>query len=134
MKVHVCEESVRYSETDRMQVAHHASYLSWFEIGRTNLLRHSGFTYRSMEENGSALPVVEYSCRLMKSADYDDRLRIETWIESLRSRTIVFAYRIVKEGRTIAEGNTKHMCVDGENKPRRITDRIIETLKEYVQE
>jgi acyl-CoA thioester hydrolase len=132
MKIHVCEESVRYSETDQMQVAHHASYLSWFEIGRTTLLRDSGYSYRSIEENGSSLPVVEYSCRLMKSAGYDDRLRIETSIESLRSRTIVFAYRILKEGRLIVEGKTKHVCVNGENKPQRIPSRVIEALKEYV--
>ena len=134
MKIHVCEESVRYIETDRMQVAHHASYLSWFEIGRTSLLRHSGFTYRSMEENGSSLPVVEYSCRLMKSAGYDDRLRIETSIESLRSRTIVFAYRILKDGLLIVEGKTKHVCVDGEKKPHRLPNRVIEALREYIRE
>lgn len=134
MKIHICEESVRYSETDRMRVAHHASYLSWFEIGRTSLLRDSGFSYRSIEENGSSLPVVEYSCRLMKSAGYDDRLRIETRIESLRSRTIVFAYRIFKDGLLIVEGQTKHVCVDGENKPRRLPGRVIEALQDYIPE
>jgi acyl-CoA thioester hydrolase len=85
-----------------------------------------------MEESGSALPVVEYSCRLKKGAAYDDRLRIETWIETLRSRSIVFAYRISRDGQLLVEGKTKHICVDGENKPKCIPDRIREALTKFV--
>src|SRR5512147_1090616 len=61
--------SVRYAETDRMGVAHHSSYLLWFEIGRTGLLREAGHGYRGLEADGVMLPVVEYGCRFLKSAD-----------------------------------------------------------------
>ncbi|MFH1754866.1 MAG: thioesterase family protein [Candidatus Latescibacterota bacterium] len=134
MKIHRTQETVRYFETDRMNVAHHASYLVWFELARTNLLRVSGRTYRDMEDEGYLLPVVEYSCRLMKSVDYEDRLLIETWIEELKSRVITFAYRIVCEDRLIAVGATKHLCVDTDNHYRRVPGFIAETLADYIRE
>ncbi len=130
--VHRTQETVRYYETDRMNVAHHTSYLVWFEIGRTNLLRVSGRTYREMEEAGYLLPVVEYSCRLIKAVDYEDRVIIETWIVELKSRTITFHYRVLKDTDLIAEGMTKHVCVDRRNKYRRIPAFISEALGSYV--
>ena len=77
-RAHLESVSVRYAETDRMGVAHHSSYLLWFEIGRTGLLREAGHAYRDLEDSGVRLPVLEYGCRFLKSADYDDALRIET--------------------------------------------------------
>jgi acyl-CoA thioester hydrolase len=133
MKVHRTQETVRYYETDRMNVAHHTTYLVWFEIGRTNLLKVSGHTYREMEEAGYLLPVVEYSCRMVKSVDYEDRVIIETCIDEIKSRTITFHYRILKDIHTIAEGMTKHVCVDKNNKYRRIPDFIKETLGDYIR-
>ncbi len=134
MKIYRTEEVVRYRETDQMKVAHHSSYLFWFEIGRTGLLRESGHLYKQMEENGAFLPVVEYSCRLPQSVGYDDRVIIEAWINELRSRTIEFAYRISHRNHLIAEGVTKHLCVDGNNKYKRIPEEIVKSLKDYVQE
>ena len=55
---------VRYSETDKMGIVHHANYLIWFEIGRTEFCRDRGFSYRDMEENDNAfLVVAESYCR-----------------------------------------------------------------------
>jgi acyl-CoA thioester hydrolase len=133
MKIHHTEEAVRYHETDRMNVAHHSSYLIWFEIGRTNLLKVSGRTYREMENEGYLLPVVEYSCRLLRSVDYEDRVIIETWIDQLKSRMIIFHYRVLKGNVLIAEGMSKHVCVDTNNKHRRIPGFIAEALAEYVR-
>jgi acyl-CoA thioester hydrolase len=93
-RVHNEFVSVRYAETDRMGVAHHSSYLLWFELARTGLLREAGHAYRDLETNGVRLPVLEYGCKFLKSADYDDALRIETKVRDLRSRTITFAYTV----------------------------------------
>jgi acyl-CoA thioester hydrolase len=133
MKIHRTQETVRYYETDRMNVAHHTSYLVWFELGRTNLLKVSGRTYREMEEEGYFLPVVEYSCRIAKSVDYEDRVIIETWIEELKSRMIIFRYRLLRDAVLIAEGMTKHVCIDKNNKHRRIPGFISETLNDFVK-
>ena len=71
------ELRVRYSETDRMGIAWHGYFLSWFEVGRTDLLREAGSTYRDLESDGWFLPVVELSCTYRNPARYDDRLLVE---------------------------------------------------------
>lgn len=106
---------VRYAETDRMGVVFNAHYLTWFEIGRTELLRSAGTPYRSVEERGLNLPLIEASLRLNRPIRYDDPIVVETWIDQLRSRAICFSYRILCNGRTAAEGATTHACVRAED-------------------
>ena len=65
---------VRYAETDQMGIVYYANYLVWFEVGRTDLLRLTGWSYREMEADGFALPVVEAHCDYRQSAKYDDEL------------------------------------------------------------
>jgi acyl-CoA thioester hydrolase len=124
--------SVRYAETDRMGVAHHSSYLLWFELARTGLLRAAGHVYRDLETNSVRLPVLEYGCKFLKSADYDDALRIETSIRELRSRTVTFLYRVYRGDELIAEAFTHHVCVDNEFKPRRFPDDVLDAMRPYA--
>jgi acyl-CoA thioester hydrolase len=124
--------SVRYAETDRMGVAHHSSYLLWFELARTGLLREAGHAYRDLEANGVRLPVLEYGCRFLKSADYDDALRIETTVRDLKSRTVTFSYRVLRGEEVLAEGFTHHVCVDGNFKTRRFPDAVLEAMEPYI--
>lgn len=131
MRCHVEEIRVRYAETDRMGVAHHSSYLYWFEVGRTGLLTESGFNYREMESNGVLLPVLEYNVRLFVGADYDDVVRIETTIGSLRSRTVTFDYRALRDGELLATAWTKHLCVTPDNRFRRIPGEILAAIEPY---
>src|SRR5205807_7689876 len=69
---------VRYAETDQMGVVYYANYLVWFEVGRTDLLRESGWSYREMETDGYGLPVIEAHCMYRESARYDDELEVRT--------------------------------------------------------
>ena len=131
MQRHTEEIRVRYGETDKMGVAHHSSYLFWLEVGRTGLLRESGFSYREMEANGTLLPVMEYNVRINIGAEYDDDLRIESWITSLRSRTVTFSYRVLRDGELLATAWTRHLCVTPDNQFRRIPDEIRAALQEY---
>jgi acyl-CoA thioester hydrolase len=130
-RVHHESVSVRYAETDRMGVAHHSSYLLWFELARTGLLREAGHAYRDLEHKGVRLPVLEYGCKFLRSADYDDALRIETRIRELRSRTITFEYVVRRGAETIAEGFTHHVCVDGNQKPRRFPDDVLKAIAAF---
>jgi acyl-CoA thioester hydrolase len=128
----VTELSVRYGETDRMGVAHHASYLLWFELGRTGLLKEAGYAYRDMEQRGFLLPVLEYTCKLFVGAEYDDTVRIETVIEELKSRTLTFSYRAFRGEKLLAAARTKHMCVDRNNRFRRIPPEIAGAIAPYI--
>lgn len=107
---------VRYAETDRMGIAYNAHYLTWFEVGRTEFMRCSGLSYRAVEERGMNLPLVEATLRLRAPVLYDDVIEIETHIEKLRSRAIVFGYAILANENLRAEGTTTHACMDARTK------------------
>lgn len=124
---------MRYVETDRMGVVHHSTYLFWFEIGRTSLLAHVGFPYHELELSGTLFPVVEYACRMVGSSDYGDTVQIETSIDHLRSRSVVFAYNIINRGEIIARGLSKHVPVDAEHKVRRLPEALVRALGPYVK-
>jgi len=134
MKTHTTSVTVRYAETDRMGVAHHSSYLLWFELARTGLLREAGHAYRDMEAEGRLLPVVEFGCRFLVGADYDDTIRIDTTIAELRSRAVRFRYRAWRGEQMLAEGWTRHICVTSDNTPRRIGDDIVEAISPWRED
>lgn len=131
MRHHETEISVRYGETDKMGVAHHSSYLLWFELGRTGLLRDVGFAYRDLESDGYILPVMEYNCRFFRGAEYDDNVIVDTTVIELKSRMVTFSYRVRRGGETLVEGWTRHLCVTPDNKPRRIPGAVIDALEPY---
>jgi acyl-CoA thioester hydrolase len=104
---------VRYAETDQMGVVYHSNFIIWFEVGRVELLRQIGFTYKEMEADGLHLPVAEVKCRYKASAMYDDVIVIRTRMLNLRGFLIHFGYEAVREsdGTLLAEGETVHLVV-----------------------
>lgn len=102
---------VRYAESDRMGVVFNAHYLTWFEIGRTELMRSAGVPYRSVEDRGFNLPLIEAALRLRLPIRYDDVIVIETRVGQLRSRSILFNYNILLDGAAAAQGSSTHACV-----------------------
>jgi acyl-CoA thioester hydrolase len=112
---------VRYGDTDQMGFAYYANYLRWFEIGRAEMLRALGSSYRAVEEDGIALPVVEACCRYFKPARYDDLVAIETAVAHVGRASVRFGYRIVREGdcELLARGHTEHCFLARDGKPTR---------------
>jgi acyl-CoA thioester hydrolase len=113
---------VRYAETDQMGVAWHGGYFAWFEVGRTDLLREKGLTYRELEQNDLRLPVVTASAEYLRPAYYDDLLEIRTAVQSVSGARMAFDYVVVREGdeAPLARGSTSHAAVDGRGRPRRL--------------
>ena len=109
-----------------MGVVYYANYFVWFEVGRTDWLRHSGWNYRAMEGDGFMLPVLEAHCDYRQSARYDDDLDIETTGELLSPVRVRFSYRVVRvaDGQLLAGGHTVHASLDPQGKPRRLPERI----------
>jgi acyl-CoA thioester hydrolase len=118
---------VRYAETDKMGVVYYANYLVWFEVGRTDLLRREGWSYREMESNGFALPVVEAHCAYRQSARYDDELDIRTSGLMLSPVRVRFDYAVVRanDGLVLAEGHTVHASLDPAGRPRRLPEPML---------
>ena len=114
---------VRYAETDAMGIAHHASYLVWMEMGRTEFMRHFGFTYRELERMGVLLPVVEVNVRYKQSSRYDDEIRVLTWVEEMDRVRLKLAYRMerVEDGALLLEGSTTHTYMGPDGRLLRIT-------------
>jgi len=123
---------VIYADTDNMGVAYHANYLRWFEIGRSEMFRSWGLTYKQIESKGILMPVTEVLCRYFMPAQYDDELNIHTTIDTTLRAGMKFNYTIsVKEHKKpLAEGYTKHAFLNENGKvvrpPKFITDIIKE--------
>jgi len=129
--MHRFEIRVRYGDTDQMGFAYYAHYLRWFEIGRAEMLRSLGSSYRSVEERGTSLPVVEARVRYLRPARYDDLIAIETAVERLSRASVRFAYRVVRaeDGELLATGHTEHCFLTREGKPGRPEPELAEMLK-----
>ena len=115
------EIRVRYAETDKMGIVHHANFLIWFELGRSDFCRSRGFSYLEMEEKDNALLVVgESYCRYKSPAFYEDVLIIRTKVEDIRSRSLRFVYEIYRpsDETLLAEGETLHLVTDAAKKVR----------------
>lgn len=122
---------VRYAETDKMGIVHHSNYLVWFEFGRSEFCRAKGFSYLDMEEKDNALMVVaEIYARYKSPAYYEDELVIKTRIDELRSRTLRFAYEVVRiaDDTLIAEGESLHVVTDNDKKVRSLPEAYKELL------
>lgn len=117
---------VRYAETDRMGVVYYANYLVWFEVGRTEWLRETGWSYREMEIEGVALPVIEVHCEFRQPARYDDEIEIQTRAALLTPVRIRFDYDIVRHRDQVlaATGFTVHAALDPTGRPCRLPDRV----------
>lgn len=104
---------VRYAETDQMGVVYHSNFIIWMEVGRVEMLRALGFTYREMELDGYHLPVAEVKCRYKAPAKYDDVIVIRTRMLNLRGFLIHFGYDILRDedGTLLAEGESVHLVV-----------------------
>lgn len=115
---HVKTMRVRYSETDQMKVVYNANYLDWFEVARTELCRKWGKPYSAWESEGLILPVVEAYCRYKSPARYDDEVELWARITGLKVHSVKFEYRVTLAdgGRLLAEGWTRHACVDPSGK------------------
>ena len=121
---------VRYAETDRMGVVYYANYLVWFEVGRTEWLRTTGWSYREMEQEGIALPVIEVRCKYLQPARYDDEIEIRTRASILTAVRIRFDYDVVRmaDDTVTASGHTVHAAVDTSGRPCRLPARVREML------
>jgi acyl-CoA thioester hydrolase len=111
---------VRYADTDRMGIVYYGTYPQYFEIGRTELMRNKGLTYRQLEEMGYHLVVTGLEIKYFGSATYDDLLLVRVRVAELQSRGITFQYQIFKDGNRVVEGKTKHICVNSERKAVRL--------------
>lgn len=133
---------VRYAETDQMGVVYYANYLVWFELGRVDLLRAVGLSYKTLEtDHGCILPVVEARCRYSAPARYDDEILIETRPALLRESVLKFMYEIYRkpgpeesERVLLAEGETVHVVCDEQFQRKPLPEQYAEAMRRLMTE
>jgi acyl-CoA thioester hydrolase len=123
---------VIYGDTDKMGVVYYANYLRWFERGRSEFLRESGLPYGEIEARGLHFPVVEANCQYAKAARYEDLILIETRLDSISRASLIFSYRILREGEEppLATGFTKHACINAAGKVLRMPRDLVQILQQ----
>ena len=121
---HEIEIRVRYVETDSMGFVHHSNYLTYFEMGRTEMLRAQGGDYRRMEEDGLFLVVVSAQCRYHAPARYDDVLTLRTTLARITPAKLEHHYELRRDETLIASGQTVLACVDRSGKVQRVPETL----------
>lgn len=118
---------VRYHEVDQMGFLHHSRYFIYFEIGRTEFLRTSGFTYKEFEEKGLFLVIANVSCKYKYPIRYDDQIRLITTLTKMSIGKIEHSYEIWDESknRLHAIGESTLACVDSTGHLHKIPEFLI---------
>jgi len=120
---------VLYGDTDCGGVMYYGNYLRLFELGRTELIRTIGLTYKEIEEKEDIiLPVIETFIKYKSPAKYDDLLIINTYLKEVKSHKIVFEYKIFRNNTLLVEGYTVHIPINKNGKIVRLPKNIYEIL------
>jgi acyl-CoA thioester hydrolase len=126
---------VRYAETDQMGIVYHANHFIWFEVGRVELLRQLGFSYKDMEQQDHCfIAVVDARCRYKSPAIYDDEIIVRTWLKNIRESVIHFGYELLRsgDGTVLAEGETTHIVADPQMRKTALPEKYMKVFREAV--
>ena len=133
------EVRVQYADTDAMGVVHHANYIRWFEVGRTELMRELGFPYAELERIPVWIPIAQVSCDYKKPARYDDVVEVASVIADLGHASVCMSYEITNKatGEILATGFSRHGVTNDKLKPValvKVCPGLYEALKESAAE
>lgn len=126
---------VRYAETDQMGVVYHSNHFVWFEVGRVELLRQLGFSYRDMEtKDGRFIAVAEAKCRYRAPAHYDEEILVRTRLLNVRESVVHFGYELrrAEDAALIAEGETTHIVTDANMKIAALPEKYLSVFRAAV--
>ena len=130
------EIRIRYADTDQMQFVYNGKYLEYFEVGRTELLRSTGLSYKVVEKEGYQLPLVEAHLKYVSAAYYDDILVIESSLKEIPKLKMRLDYKIFRKesNELVTEGYTEHVFINKESKkPVRPPKFFIDAVKNYYE-
>jgi acyl-CoA thioester hydrolase len=135
MFVNTTKLRVRYGETDQMGYMYYGNYAQFYEVGRVEMLRSLGLTYRGMEEFGVMMPVLELKCRYIKPALYDEEITIKVIMETMPGVRIHFKYELTNEqGELINLGETLLVFVDMKTKrPCMAPQYFLDKMRPYFE-
>ncbi len=130
----VSDIRVRYAETDGMRVVYHGNYLVYFENARTELLRHIGLPYSTIEKMGIFIVVIEAHAHYHRSAQYDDLLHVKASVNEMPSTKIRIDYTITRNDSSeiLVSGYTLHTFLNSQtSRPVRPPQEFILLMQQY---
>ena len=120
---------VRFAETDAQGIAHNSVYLVWFEVARIEYLDRFAGGYPALRAKGIEAFTTETVVRYREPARFADRLTIHARCVDVRGARFRFDYSIDRDGLRIADGETKHACVDARtHRPTRVPEWLAEAI------
>jgi acyl-CoA thioester hydrolase len=122
MKINETKIKVRYVETDQMGIVHHSNYFAWFEVGRTELIKQQGLSYKEIEARGVIIPLIECGAQFKTGAKYEDELIIRTSMSLLTPVKMDLNYEVIRDsdGKLLATGFTRHAFTNRQLKPMNV--------------
>jgi acyl-CoA thioester hydrolase len=130
---HEAQIRVRYKDTDRMGVVYYGNYLTFFEVGRAELMRDLGFPYAEIEADGYILVVTEASAKYHANVGYDSEVTVKTKIAKVKNASIRFNYEVVDEaGKLLVSGHTVHACLNSGLRPVRIPADLKKVINKNI--
>lgn len=126
---------VRYAETDQMGVVYHSNHFIWFEVGRVELLRQMGFSYRDMEAKDNCfIAVAEAKCRYRAPVRYDEEVLVRTQLLNVRDSVIHFGYELrrAEDGTLLADGETTHIVTGADMKIAALPEKYLKVFRAAV--
>lgn len=132
---HSSKIRVRYADTDQMGYMYYGNYAEFYEVGRVEMLRSLGITYKSMEDKGIIMPVTELKCKYIKPAFYDEEITVKVTIATMPSLRIHFLYELYNEREELINlGETTLVFIDKEkNKPCLPSADFLDRLRVYFK-
>lgn len=126
---------VRYAETDQMGYVYYGNYATYFEVARVESLRALGMSYKALEDSGIMLPVMEYTCKYLKPAKYDDLLTIKVTIKTIPSVRLHFEYEVFNESKELLNvAETTLVFINAQSKrPCGAPAEFLTALQKYFQ-
>ncbi len=136
MLTHETKIRVRYGETDQMGYLYYGNYAQYYEVGRAEMLRSLGWSYRGMEEAGTLMPVMSLNMRFVRPAHYDDLLIVKTTLRKMPSEFITFHVEIFNEANELLNGGSVKLgFIDGESHQSVAAPRLlVEKLQPHFKE
>ena len=131
---HETQIRIRYKDTDRLGVVYYGNYLTFFEVGRAELMRSLGMPYSQLEAEGLSLVVTEAAAKYHGNVGYDALVAVKTAISETRGARVRFEYKVRNEtGALLVTGYTVHACVNADKKPCRIPSELKAVLEKHVK-
>lgn len=131
------QKRVRYGETDQMGYLYYGNYAQYYEIGRVEMIRSLGLTYRALEEEHRVMmPVMSLQMRFVRPARYDELVTIRTTLRKYPITEIIFHMEILNErGKLVNGGQVKLCFVDMETNKTVPTPEVLrDKLRPFFNE